>query len=659
MASQELRTQLVFEAADVLRNCEALSESLNKIARLNFGQLSQGFRQMSNNVRMAQNRISEMSTKTVNDASRRIQTYRKQIEILKKEYEQYASFFNIPHISVKQEQKIRELARLNAELANIYRSTGQAEKGLTHLREAIEQAEIVRQVSGRTDFKRRYEEQYRELAEYVARRNREMANLDAQIPFTKEWDRARKKQQTEQNIENRAVAREKAEQLATEAALLRIKREEDRIKQQIAAREEKDAAKKAARLREIDELMQKLDAAENKINTRFKNKKPFDNDELIKTGNLIQNLVNQIDRLAGTKISKFTASFLSDLNKINNAVKKEIAQDKAAEEAKRNLAQAESLMRSAKKAQLRLEDQLQNSKKPFTDAKMGEIITQFYNRMKDINKLDPNANVTRDFDAFLNRLIALNQIKQREKELNEERQKALALAKQLEDANRKAEAAAQRAQAEQLKAERDAITAARRKEAELRKIQNLNDQLILQETKIRERLQGEKPFKDSELLKIEQTFRNLANDLDRLTGSNMSKLIDPFMNIIRGQNFNLIDKLADDAKQTKQQKDAAKEAEEATKAAERQARAEKKAEDEKVNRYERIARLAGRIAEIQAKINERFDKGKPFSEKEFVRLRNQLHNIGVELDHLTGKNVSGYISYQKSGVKPLALAMGI
>ncbi|MBR1579766.1 MAG: phage tail tape measure protein, partial [Selenomonadaceae bacterium] len=85
--------------------------------------------------------------------------------------------------------------------------------------------------------------------------------------------------------------------------------------------------------------------------------------------------------------------------------------------------------------------------------------------------------------------------------------------------------------------------------------------------------------------------------------------------------------------------------------AERQAELDRKADEEKAARYERLARLAGRVAEIQAKVNEKFNAGKAFSEAQFVRLRNELHRLGVEMDHLTGKNVSGYVDYIMNSVK--------
>ena len=77
MATQELKTQLVFEAADAIRNSGILYRRLNKIAQLDFSRLAQSFRDAGAIIANVQRQAASDATAIVEHVDKTVQNFNK------------------------------------------------------------------------------------------------------------------------------------------------------------------------------------------------------------------------------------------------------------------------------------------------------------------------------------------------------------------------------------------------------------------------------------------------------------------------------------------------------------------------------------------------------------------------------------------------------
>ena len=89
MAVQELKTQLVFEASNAIKSMSVLYETLNKVAHVDFKQLSNGFREMAKVIEFAQTQAGDSIRRAVIEGSQKaVDAQKKAIEQLKRNAEQ-------------------------------------------------------------------------------------------------------------------------------------------------------------------------------------------------------------------------------------------------------------------------------------------------------------------------------------------------------------------------------------------------------------------------------------------------------------------------------------------------------------------------------------------------------------------------------------------
>ncbi len=320
MISQELRTQLVFDASNALKNVEALHDNLMKLSRVDFSQLAKEFRELGNGIKEAQKNASiaadiiaktasktasaadsivksavRASVKNVADIQKVIDSYQQQLQTLKKENEKSPFGAND---TARQQQYLNEIAKINAEIANLYRNAGQAEKALAHMKEAVNAAGRMPEGG---NIKSNYEKQ--------------LADLQAYIDKVKELG-AKKAEAERERVLNK--------ELEIRLALMRR------------------LARLSARVAEI----------QAKVNERFSIGRVFSESEFVRLRESLRRIGVEMDRLTGKNVSEYMSSILDNVRikstpqtetKMNNLANQYNLVRKRAEEAAEQLAKTKSI----------------------------------------------------------------------------------------------------------------------------------------------------------------------------------------------------------------------------------------------------------------------------------------------------------------------------